>query len=64
MDRVEAIRQLINEALSPTQLDIVDESHFHKGHPGAASGAGHFNVSVVSETYGDVLAASKELADI
>jgi BolA protein len=51
MDRVETIRQLISEALSPTQLDIVDESHFHKGHPGAASGAGHFNVAVVSQKF-------------
>ena len=51
MDRVETIRELISEALSPTQLGIIDESHLHKGHPGAASGAGHFNVTVVSAQF-------------
>jgi BolA protein len=53
MDRVETIRALISDAFSPTQLDIVDESHFHKGHAGAASGAGHFNVTIVSEKFAE-----------
>ena len=48
MNRVETIRELLNDALAPAELEIVDESHFHKGHAGAASGAGHFNVSIVS----------------
>jgi BolA family transcriptional regulator, general stress-responsive regulator len=51
MDRVETIRKLLNDAFTPTQLDIIDESHFHKGHAGAASGAGHFNVTIVSEQF-------------
>ena len=51
MDRIETIRQLLNDVLSPTQVDIVDESYKHKGHAGAASGAGHFNVTVVSEQF-------------
>ena len=51
MDRVETIRRLINEALSPTQLDIVDDSHMHKGHAGAASGAGHFSATIVSAAF-------------
>jgi BolA protein len=51
MDRVETIRKQLADALSPIQLDIEDESHLHKGHAGAASGAGHFNVTIVSDDF-------------
>ena len=51
MDRVETIRQQLSDAFAPTHLDIIDESHMHKGHAGAASGAGHFNVTIVSEQF-------------
>ncbi len=51
MDRVETIRQLLSEAFSPTHLDISDESHFHRGHAGAAAGGGHFNVTIVSTQF-------------
>ncbi len=51
MDRVEAIRQHLTDALSPEHLDIVDESHMHKGHAGAASGAGHFKVTIISNIF-------------
>jgi len=53
MDRVETIRQLLNEALAPVYLDIVDESHLHVGHPGAAGGGGHFRVTIVSEKFNE-----------
>jgi BolA protein len=62
MDRVEVIRERLNDALTPTHLDIIDESHFHKGHAGAASGAGHFNVTIVSEQFeGQALLARHRL---
>lgn len=51
MDRVETIRQQLTDALAPSHLDIVDESYKHRGHAGAASGAGHFNVTIVSEQF-------------
>jgi len=51
MDRVETIRQLLNDTFAPTQLDIIDESHRHIGHAGAAGGGGHFNVTIVSEHF-------------
>lgn len=53
MDRVEAIRERLTNQLHPTELDIVDESHLHAGHAGAASGAGHFSVSITSEAFND-----------
>lgn len=50
-DRVEAIREKIQTAFTPDQLDIIDESHLHAGHAGARDGKGHFNVSIVSDHF-------------
>lgn len=38
-------------ALSPTQLDITDDSASHAGHAGAKSGGGHFFLTIVSESF-------------
>ncbi len=51
MNRVEAIRDRLTEQLQPQQLDIVDESHLHAGHAGAASGAGHFAVTITADAF-------------
>lgn len=51
MNRVEAIRERLTEQLQPTQLEIVDESHLHAGHAGAAGGAGHFAVSITADAF-------------
>ena len=51
MDRVAKIRELLNQSLEPDHLEIVDDSHKHAGHPGAASGGGHFNVMIVSDHF-------------
>jgi len=53
MERVEMIRERINQALAPVQLDIIDDSHKHAGHAGAAGGGGHFTVRIVSEKFGN-----------
>jgi BolA protein len=37
--------------LSPTTIEIRDDSARHAGHAGAASGAGHFFVMIVSEHF-------------
>jgi BolA family transcriptional regulator, general stress-responsive regulator len=49
--RVERIRERLIKALAPSKLEITDDSHMHKGHPGAASGAGHFSVTIVSDKF-------------
>ena len=49
--RVEKIRTRLTEAFSPTTLDIIDESHKHKGHAGARDGRGHFRVTIVSSRF-------------
>ena len=39
------------QTLSPTQLEITDESHQHVGHVGARDGKSHFAISIVSEKF-------------
>jgi stress-induced morphogen len=38
-------------AFSPTQLEVRDDSAKHVGHAGAASGARHFSITIVSEHF-------------
>jgi len=38
-------------ALEPEQLEVVDDSHRHAGHAGAADGRGHFTVLIVSKRF-------------
>lgn len=53
------IKRTLEEALAPTSLAIIDESHKHAGHahvvsrPGGATGTDetHFRIKVVSESF-------------
>jgi BolA protein len=38
-------------ALAPLELAIEDESALHAGHPGAASGGGHYRMMLVSAAF-------------
>lgn len=51
MSRVGAIEARLNSALNPESMDVVDDSHKHAGHAGAASGGGHFDLTIVSEQF-------------
>ena len=51
MDRVAEIKERLERELSPSHIEIIDESHLHAGHAGAASGAGHFNVTIISDKF-------------
>jgi BolA protein len=49
-----ATEQVIRErlaALKPLVLDLRDESEQHAGHAGAASGGGHWQLTIVSEAF-------------
>ena len=50
-NRVLAIRACLMAAFSPTELEVVDESYKHKGHPGARDGRGHFRVRIISPRF-------------
>ena len=51
MTRVERIRALLDAALTPQSLEVVDDSARHAGHAGARDGRGHFNVDIVSDAF-------------
>lgn len=48
-----ALEAALREALAPTQLEVIDESAAHAGHPGAnAEGRGtHFRVRIASPKF-------------
>jgi BolA protein len=39
------------QVLEPEQLEVIDDSHHHAGHAGAADGRGHFTVLVLSKRF-------------
>ena len=49
-DVAQAIRERL-AALDPEALDLVDESALHAGHAGAASGGGHYRLTIVSSRF-------------
>ena len=51
--RTEMIRERLARELAPKSIDIIDESAKHAGHAGAASGGGHFIVTIVADAFRD-----------
>ena len=49
--RVERIRAQLAQALPGAAIELIDDSHRHAGHAGAADGRGHFSVDVVSQAF-------------
>ncbi len=61
-ERSARIDALLRETLAATHVEVVDDSAAHAGHAGAASGAGHFRVNVVSSRFeGQSRVASQRL---
>lgn len=53
-NRVELIRNKLQNALSPKSVEITDDSHLHAGHAGAQGGAGHYSVNIVADVFKDL----------
>lgn len=51
-ERIEKMRNLLVATFEPLECQLTDDSHLHAGHAGAASGAGHYTVRIVSERFG------------
>lgn len=52
MSIADRIRAKLTEALTPTRLDVVDDSDRHLGHAGrGAEGESHFQVTVVAAAF-------------
>ncbi len=45
------IRKRLQAAFSPEKLEVIDESHKHKGHAGSQNGAGHYAVTISAECF-------------
>lgn len=43
------IRERLQAAFAPTELDVLDEGHKHAGHAG--EGKGHYHVRIVSSAF-------------
>jgi BolA family transcriptional regulator, general stress-responsive regulator len=50
MDTVEIIKQNLKDKISAEHVEIIDESHLHRGHK-AAGGGGHYSIKVVSPQF-------------
>lgn len=53
-NRAAIIKARIQAALSPKQLEVLDESEQHIGHAGHQGGGRHFAVIISAECFGDV----------
>ena len=51
MSTSERIESTLRQALSATEVQVIDESALHAGHAGAAAGGGHYRVRVVSPLF-------------
>jgi BolA protein len=49
--RERLLRERLEKRFAPSQLTVQNESHLHAGHAGAAGGAGHFRIKIVSEAF-------------
>ena len=49
--REQRLRRRLTAEFAPLELSIVDESHLHAGHAGAAGGQSHFRVRIVAEAF-------------
>lgn len=65
MDRRERIESKLRERLEASHVEVLDESHLHAGHAGAASGAGHFRATIVSPQFAGLsrVAAQRRVYD-
>ncbi len=59
--RIERIRGAL-AALTPVELEVIDESHLHAGHAGAKSGRGHYRVRVVSQRFANLAPLARHRA--
>jgi BolA protein len=52
MGVADRIRRKLTEAFQPASLDVVDESHLHKGHAGhRPEGESHFRVRITADAF-------------
>jgi BolA protein len=61
MSVAETIKSKLTEALAPSELQVIDESHKHKGHRGARpEGETHFHVMVVADRFAGMMRVARQ----
>ncbi|HVK93228.1 MAG TPA: BolA family protein [Noviherbaspirillum sp.] len=50
-ERIEKMRNRLTATFAPLECQLEDESHLHAGHAGAATGAGHYRLRLVSSRF-------------
>jgi BolA protein len=50
-ERIVLFEAALQQQLQPSHLAIEDESHLHAGHVGAASGGGHFRITLTAPAF-------------
>jgi len=50
-ERIALFENHLRKAFVVEDLYIEDESHLHAGHAGAASGGGHFKLTIISQDF-------------
>jgi BolA protein len=50
-ERVRQIQAILEDAFSPSHLQVKDQSHLHAGHAGARDGMGHFEATIVADAF-------------
>jgi BolA protein len=50
-NREARLRERLESRFAPTFLHILDESHLHAGHTGAADGRGHYRVKILAPAF-------------
>ncbi len=50
METTEIINKNLREKLDAEHVEIIDESHLHRGHK-AAGGGGHYSVKIISQKF-------------
>jgi BolA family transcriptional regulator, general stress-responsive regulator len=52
MNRLDRITATLKDALQPSRLEVIDDSHKHAGHAGASpDGETHYTVVITSEAF-------------
>lgn len=63
MSVAETIRSNLEAAFAPVALEVIDESHLHRGHAGARpDGESHFRVRIVSPAFEGLTRVARQRA--
>jgi len=50
-ERSDRIREALQQAFSPVEILVKDQSHLHAGHAGARDGKGHYDVTIIADAF-------------